>query len=140
MHKYKCLDCPYVYDPSQNNNIEFKNLPSDWTCPICKSGKERFEIIHQLGEAQTGGEAQEKHVPIITAEGNNTKVIVGAITHPMNEDHYITLIELFDGTKLLKSIQLASNQTPEAIFENIIFKNNYSAIAHCNLHGMWESK
>ncbi|HRR40782.1 MAG TPA: rubredoxin [Syntrophales bacterium] len=49
MKKYVCNVCGYVYDPAAGDpdgNIPpgtpFEELPDDWTCPICGSGKEEF--------------------------------------------------------------------------------------------------
>ena len=43
MKKYVCKICGYVYDPAENNNVPFEELPEDWTCPICGVGKDQFE-------------------------------------------------------------------------------------------------
>jgi rubredoxin len=49
MAKYKCIKCGYVYDPEKgdpSNNIkpgtDFKDLPQNWVCPICRAGKDAF--------------------------------------------------------------------------------------------------
>ena len=43
MKKYVCTVCGYVYDPEENNAVEFENLPDDYTCPLCGVGKDMFE-------------------------------------------------------------------------------------------------
>ena len=43
MKKYVCKVCGYVYDPANNNNVAFDDLPDDWTCPMCGVGKDQFE-------------------------------------------------------------------------------------------------
>ena len=43
MKKYVCKICGHVYDPAENNNVPFEELPEDWTCPICGVGKDQFE-------------------------------------------------------------------------------------------------
>ncbi len=43
MEKYICTVCQYVYDPAENGNISFEDLPDDYTCPICSVGKDMFE-------------------------------------------------------------------------------------------------
>jgi len=43
MKKYKCIVCGYVYDPAENNNVAFADLPADWVCPDCGVGKDQFE-------------------------------------------------------------------------------------------------
>jgi len=45
MVKYKCTVCGYIYDPAENNNVEFSDLPDDWVCPVCGVGKDKFEKI-----------------------------------------------------------------------------------------------
>ncbi len=45
MKKYRCMVCEYIYDPAENDNIEFANLPDDWVCPECGVGKDQFEEI-----------------------------------------------------------------------------------------------
>lgn len=42
MDKYVCLVCGYVYDPAENNNVAFEDLPADWICPVCAVGKDQF--------------------------------------------------------------------------------------------------
>ena len=42
MKKYVCDVCGYVYDPAENNNVAFEDLPDDWTCPRCKTPKNKF--------------------------------------------------------------------------------------------------
>ena len=41
--KYKCEVCGYVYDPAENDGVEFADLPEDFTCPVCGVGKDNFQ-------------------------------------------------------------------------------------------------
>lgn len=43
MEKYICTVCQYVYDPEENDNVKFEDLPDDYTCPLCNVGKDMFE-------------------------------------------------------------------------------------------------
>src|SRR5690554_5555818 len=45
-----------------------------------------------LLEANTTDAATEKHVPVLSKEGNTLKVAVGSVDHPMVEEHYIQWI------------------------------------------------
>jgi len=52
MQKYECEVCGHVYDPEEGDpthgippGTPFEELPADWTCPICKEGKEVFSPI-----------------------------------------------------------------------------------------------
>ena len=42
MQKYVCNVCGYVYDPVENDNVDFDNLEDDYVCPLCGVGKEDF--------------------------------------------------------------------------------------------------
>ncbi len=48
--KYECMECKYIYNPKVGNEkagidkgIEFKDLPKDWTCPVCGNDKDEFK-------------------------------------------------------------------------------------------------
>jgi rubredoxin len=45
MAKFQCTICGYIYDPAENDNVAFENLPEDWTCPECGVGKDMFEEV-----------------------------------------------------------------------------------------------
>lgn len=42
MERYVCQICGYVYDPAENDNVPFAELPEDYECPACGAGKEDF--------------------------------------------------------------------------------------------------
>jgi rubredoxin len=45
MDKWECMVCGYVYDPAENDDVPFENLPDDWVCPDCGAGKDMFEKV-----------------------------------------------------------------------------------------------
>ena len=52
MKKYKCNMCGWVYDEAKgasDDGIEpgtaWKDIPDDWACPVCGSGKEDFDMV-----------------------------------------------------------------------------------------------
>ena len=45
MQKYVCDACGYIYDPAENKNVAFNDLPEDWVCPECGVGKDMFSPI-----------------------------------------------------------------------------------------------
>lgn len=45
MEQYICTVCGYIYNPKENNDIEFDKLSDDWKCPICSTGKKDFEKV-----------------------------------------------------------------------------------------------
>ena len=49
MKKYVCDICGYIYDPEKGDpdsgiapGTPFEEIPDDWTCPLCKIGKDSF--------------------------------------------------------------------------------------------------
>jgi rubredoxin len=40
--KYRCIVCGYLYDPAEEGNVAFEDLPEDYVCPICGVGKDQF--------------------------------------------------------------------------------------------------
>ena len=38
-----CKICGYEYD-EEEEGVPFEELPADWTCPLCKHGKQDFEL------------------------------------------------------------------------------------------------
>lgn len=40
--KYVCSICSYVYDPAEHDGVAFEDLPEDWTCPLCRQPKDKF--------------------------------------------------------------------------------------------------
>jgi superoxide reductase len=92
--------------------------------------------LQQINSVEAEG--KEKHVPVVTVEGNKVKVVVGSTPHPMEEKHYIGLIEILANDKVIASCHLNPNEKPEAEF---VLKNTngLTARAWCNLHGLWTS-
>lgn len=84
-------------------------------------------------------DSERKHIPFLSIEGNTVTVTCGdGIIHPMEEDHWIIYIELFQNGESIERKKLKKTDEPKAIFE---LKNteNLSAHAFCNLHGIWAS-
>lgn len=51
---YECTVCGYIYDPKLGDldhgvaaGTAFSELPADWVCPLCGSGKEMFEKVSE---------------------------------------------------------------------------------------------
>ncbi|HOP09193.1 MAG TPA: desulfoferrodoxin [Candidatus Methanofastidiosa archaeon] len=90
-----------------------------------------------LLEAKTADMGLEKHVPVVESEGENVKVKVGEVPHPMEDAHHIEWIEVItkDGkcTRFLKP-----NAPAEATFK--ITDDIIEVREHCNVHGLWTKK
>ena len=87
-------------------------------------------------EPGTTDAAAEKHVPVVTVDGNKVTVVVGSVEHPMTEMHHIAwiIIETSQGSY---KVNLKHTDKPEATFilrDNEVFVKAYE---YCNLHGLW---
>ena len=79
----------------------------------------------------------EKHIPVVTVEGNTVRVNVGSVTHPMSEEHHIAWVYLqtnrggqrkcLDVTGAPEVTFTLADETPVAVY------------AYCNLHGLWKT-
>ena len=140
MSKHICKVCGFLYNPTLNGNVEFENLPDDWKCPICGAAKSQFDMVHHLGEPDTGGEAQNKHVPVIEKIEGGVKVKIGSVAHPMLPEHHIVSVNLYkNGGVAIKKAALQAGQAPEVVFQGVEYSEELKAIELCNLHGYWES-
>lgn len=90
-----------------------------------------------LQRANTIDASHEKHVPVVTKEGNRIKVKIGSIPHPMQPEHFIQWIELIQGSKV-KRTELKPGDQPEAEF--CVDENDFIVRAYCNLHGLWANQ
>ena len=87
--------------------------------------------------ANTTDGATEKHVPVVTREGNKITVSVGSAEHPMLEAHYIQFIALECETGF-RIAYLKPGDKPTADFyaeEPVKAVNEF-----CNLHGLWRTE
>ena len=68
-----------------------------------------------LLNANTSDAATEKHVPVVTIDGNKVSVIVGEVVHPMLEEHLISHI-ILETDKEVKIVKLTHIDEPKAEF------------------------
>jgi len=116
-------------------------------CPLCgnvvevlKAGADALvccgEPMKLLVENSVDA-AKEKHVPVIEDLGDKVLVKVGSVAHPMEEKHYIVMIELITKDLILRA-DLNPGDAPEAIFPvkmaDVVYAREY-----CNLHGLWKN-
>jgi len=95
--------------------------------------------MNLLEEKHLETEGNEKHVPVITIEGNKVSVNVGSVDHPMESEHHISLIQVMRGTEVIAGKRLKPGDKPHAEF-NLENTEGLRARAYCNLHGLWRSK
>ena len=99
--------------------------------PTICCGQEMAQLI----PGTTDGDA-EKHVPVVTRNGNIVEVKVGSVEHPMTPEHHVAFIyvECENGgimvnlTDKSEAIVCTCKDDPVAVYE------------YCNLHGLWRAE
>ena len=115
-------------------------------CPVCETV---VELLEQCGAeitccgrsmpdvvAKTQGPGWASHLPILTRLPGGLKVTVGAVEHPMQDDHRIEWIEVIAGSRRYRHT-LGPGEKPEALF--VAEPHGVIVRAWCSLHGLWQS-
>lgn len=100
--------------------------------PLSCCGDTMTQIVPNTVDAAT-----EKHVPVVTVNGNSITVEVGSVEHPMVPEHFIQWIYL-ETDKGLQVKYLNPDEKPKASFE-VIDEKPVAAYEYCNLHGLWKT-
>ena len=101
--------------------------------PVMCCGQKMTELV----PGTTDG-AAEKHVPVVHVEGNQVRVQVGSVEHPMLEEHYIEFIAI--ETKQGSQVKyLKPGEKPQAVFALAEGDQLVAAYEYCNLHGLWKT-
>ena len=117
---YKCSICGNVVLMLEDSGVN----------PVC-CGTDM-----ELLAAKTTDDYREKHVPVITRDGDKVTVTVGEVIHPMTDVHHINWI-LLETTKGIHMTHLAAETEPSARFTLCTGEEIVAAYAYCNLHGLW---
>ncbi|MBO7523238.1 MAG: desulfoferrodoxin [Bacteroidales bacterium] len=119
---YQCKHCGNIVAYVKNSGV-----------PVYCCGEQMQEMV-----ANTVDASQEKHVPVVTRNGNEIVVSVGSVEHPMLPAHYIEWICI--QTKQGKQRKLLQpDEKPEARFALSDGDELIAAYEYCNLHGLWKS-
>lgn len=106
----------------------------DTQVPLMCCGQKMTEIKPNSTEA-----AVEKHLPVISKDGDKVTVTVSSVEHPMIDTHYITSIWL-ETDKAIYKKALTPNEKPEAVFFVGEGEKAVAAYEYCNLHGLWKTE
>jgi superoxide reductase len=118
---YRCNHC---------GNIAIKLV--DKKVPMMCCG----EVMQELTPNTTDA-AVEKHVPVVSVDGNVVSVVVGSVTHPMTEEHLIERI-VVETTRGYYVRNLEYTDTPTATYTLSDNEELVAVYEYCNLHGLWE--
>ncbi len=81
--------------------------------------------------------SREKHIPEVKVNANVVDVVVGAVEHPMAEEHSILWIALETSEGMYRK-HLVAGEAPTAQFILSEGERALSVFAYCNLHGLWK--
>lgn len=117
---------------------------------ICEKCGNLVESIHNSGvpmvccgqkmtalQPGTVDASHEKHIPVVSLDGNTVKVSVGSVEHPMAAEHSILWVYL-ETDKGVYRKNLEVGKAPVAEF-SLKDERPLAAYAYCNLHGLWKS-
>jgi superoxide reductase len=118
---YVCEKCGNLVDMVNDSGVN----------PVC-CGQKMTELKAGVVEA-----SREKHIPVVTVEGNVVKATVGAVEHPMSEEHSIEWVYL-ETDRGVQRKRLAPGEAPTAEF-HLGDEKPVAVYAYCNLHGLWRA-
>ncbi|MDD6995722.1 MAG: desulfoferrodoxin family protein [Candidatus Borkfalkiaceae bacterium] len=95
------------------------------------------EKMQQI-EAGSVDASKEKHVPVISVNGNIVTVTVGSAAHPMESAHSIEWVSLQTKQGNQRKA-LKPGDKPEVKFALCDGDEVVAAYAYCNLHGLWKA-
>ena len=121
MQYYGCEQCGNIIEYVKKSGV-----------PVMCCGKKMTELVPGASDG-----AQEKHVPVITVDEDKVTVEVGAVEHPMVEEHYIEWIAI-ETTRGSQRVKLDYTDKPRAEFKLADGEELMAAYEYCNLHGLWE--
>lgn len=79
----------------------------------------------------------EKHLPVVTVDGNVVNVAIGSVAHPMTEEHSILWVYLkTDKGGQRKCLPVGGAATVKFALAD---ETPVSVYAYCNLHGLWKT-
>ena len=118
---YKCDRCGNIFIVGYNAG----------PTPVCCGQPMR------LITANTEEAAFEKHIPVVTVDGDSVEIMVGEVPHPMTEPHYIASIMLETDRSLLIKYNRPTDE-PKTTFIVPPGEKPVAAYEYCNLHGLWK--
>ena len=88
-----------------------------------------------LMKAKKEEEGNEKHLPVVERTADGITVTVGAVPHPMEEKHYIEMVEILTEKGVMRAF-LKPGDAPTAHFPASEIK---AVREYCTVHGLWQN-
>jgi superoxide reductase len=98
--------------------------------PMMCCGQKMTQLVPGTVEA-----SHEKHIPVVSVDGNLVRVDIGAVEHPMTEEHSILWVYLQTDKGGHRKL-LHPGDAPTLTFA-LYDETPIAAYAYCNLHGLW---
>ncbi|MCR4903147.1 MAG: desulfoferrodoxin [Butyrivibrio sp.] len=112
----------------------FVEMVKESGAPMTCCGQKMKELVPGTSDG-----AVEKHVPEFKVEGNKVTVVVGAVEHPMLDEHFIEWIAI-ETVKGSQRKTLKPGEKPCAEFMITEDDSVVAVYAYCNLHGLWKKE
>ena len=101
--------------------------------PMVCCGKKMTKL-----EAGVTDASKEKHVPVVSVDGNTVTVTVGSVLHPMSKEHNISWVYLqTDKGGQRKNLDVDGEPTVTFALAD---EKPLAVYAWCNLHGLWKTE
>ena len=108
-------------------------LVHDGGVPMMCCGQKTKKLEAGVVEA-----SHEKHIPVVTVDGNIVTVIIGSVEHPMVEEHHIVWVYLqTDRGGQRKCLEVGKKPTVNFALAD---EKPVAAYAYCNIHGLWKTE
>lgn len=122
MKYFRCEHCGNIMELIEESGV-----------PVMCCGQNMTELIPGTSDG-----AYEKHVPVVSVDGDKVIVMVGAVEHPMVEEHYIQWIAI-ETTNGSQRRRLDYRDKPHAEFKLATGERFVAVYEYCNIHGLWKS-
>ena len=116
---YICRHCGNIIEKVEDKKV-----------PVVCCGEKMEKLVPNTVEA-----SGEKHLPVVHVEDNRVTVNVGAVDHPMTEEHLIQWVQLVTDKGSQRKF-LNPQEAPVVTFE-LAGEKPMEVYAWCNLHGLW---
>ncbi len=120
---FRCQHCGNLMYAAEDSGV-----------PMICCGEKMQELVANTVEASV-----EKHLPVVSVNGNEVIVKIGSVDHPMIETHLINWVYL--ETNEGGQIKYLSPDVEPAVGFTLNFgETAVAAYAYCNLHGLWKTE
>lgn len=119
---YLCEHCKNLIGMIHNSGV-----------PMMCCGQKMTKLIPNTVDA-----SGEKHLPVVKVCGETLEVSIGAVNHPMTDEHFIEWVYVqTENGGIRKSLKIG--EQPFVKF-SLGEEKPIAVYAYCNLHGLWMTK